>query len=70
MQINDFANADERSWQARYDFDFAGLGVPGLDRLTEENKQLSSELQRLKLETKSLYQIIAPKPGVSVCSLR
>ncbi|WP_277052892.1 OprD family porin [Zestomonas thermotolerans] len=30
VQINDFANADERSWQARYDFNFARLGVPGL----------------------------------------
>ena len=30
VQINDFANADERSWQARYEYDFAGLGVPGL----------------------------------------
>ncbi|MCY1354963.1 Porin-like protein NicP [compost metagenome] len=30
VQINDFANADERSWQARYDFDFKALGVPGL----------------------------------------
>lgn len=26
----EFASADERSWQARYDFDFAALGVPGL----------------------------------------
>lgn len=34
VQINDFANADERSWQARYDFDFASLGVPGLSFLT------------------------------------
>ncbi|WP_223446016.1 MULTISPECIES: OprD family porin [Pseudomonas] len=30
VQINDFAGADERSWQARYDFDFVTLGVPGL----------------------------------------
>jgi hypothetical protein len=34
VQINDFANADERSWQARYDFDFATLGVPGLSFMT------------------------------------
>jgi hypothetical protein len=33
VQINDFANADERSWQARYEYDFAGLGVPGLGLL-------------------------------------
>ena len=30
VQINDFANAGERSWQARYDYDFSKLGVPGL----------------------------------------
>jgi len=34
VQINDFANADQRSWQARYDFDFASMGVPGLSFLT------------------------------------
>ncbi|MBU1332390.1 MAG: OprD family porin [Gammaproteobacteria bacterium] len=34
VQINDFANADERSWQARYDFDFAKVGVPGLSFMT------------------------------------
>lgn len=26
----EFAYADERSWQARYDYDFAAMGVPGL----------------------------------------
>jgi hypothetical protein len=26
----EFAQIDERSWQARYDYDFAALGVPGL----------------------------------------
>ncbi|MFI8607069.1 OprD family porin [Pseudomonas sp. NPDC077649] len=26
----EFASADERSWQARYDYDFAAMGVPGL----------------------------------------
>ncbi|WP_137821536.1 OprD family porin [Pseudomonas sp. D(2018)] len=34
VQINDFGNADERSWQARYDFDFAALGIPGLTFMT------------------------------------
>ena len=34
VQINDFANADERSWQARYDYNFAALGVPGLTFMT------------------------------------
>jgi feruloyl esterase len=34
VQINDFGNQDERSWQARYDYDFAGLGLPGLTFMT------------------------------------
>ncbi|KAF0863398.1 OprD family porin [Pseudomonas sp. LD120] len=34
VQINDFAGADERSWQARYDYDFAKLGIPGLSFMT------------------------------------
>ncbi len=34
VQINDFANAEERSWQARYDYDFAKVGVPGLTFMT------------------------------------
>jgi hypothetical protein len=34
VQIGDFANADERSWQARYDYNFASIGVPGLTFMT------------------------------------
>ncbi|MGF6153422.1 OprD family porin [Pseudomonas fluorescens] len=34
VQINDFAGAEEHSWQARYDYDFAKLGVPGLSFMT------------------------------------
>lgn len=34
VQFGDFANRDERSWQARYDFDFAALGIPGLSVMT------------------------------------
>ncbi|MGQ7819050.1 OprD family porin [Metapseudomonas furukawaii] len=34
VQFGDFANRDERSWQLRYDFDFAALGVPGLTFMT------------------------------------
>jgi hypothetical protein len=29
-QIGDFAEAKERSWQARYDYDFTKIGIPGL----------------------------------------
>lgn len=31
IQYAEFTREDERSWQARYDFSFAGIGVPGLD---------------------------------------
>ena len=34
VQIGDFANADEKSWQVRYDYDFAALGIPGLTFMT------------------------------------
>lgn len=30
----DFANPEERSWQARYDYDFAAAGLPGLTFMT------------------------------------
>ncbi|MFK0090236.1 OprD family porin [Pseudomonas sp. NPDC090755] len=33
-QVNDFAAAQERSWQLRYDYDFKALGVPGLSFFT------------------------------------
>ncbi len=34
LQINDFGNEDEKSWQVRYDYDFTGWGVPGLSLMT------------------------------------
>ncbi|ENY78118.1 protein OpdO [Pseudomonas putida TRO1] len=34
VQINDFANIDERSWQLRYDYNFAAMGLPGLTFMT------------------------------------
>ncbi|MDZ5111258.1 OprD family porin [Pseudomonas putida] len=34
IQINDFAEPGERSWQLRYDYDFAALGMPGLSFMT------------------------------------
>jgi len=34
VQINTFVEADERSWQARYDYNFAAFGLPGLSFLT------------------------------------
>lgn len=34
MIAADFANPDEKSWQARYSYDFAALGLPGLTFMT------------------------------------
>ncbi len=34
VQINDFAFEDMKSWQARYDFNFAAVGIPGLTFMT------------------------------------
>jgi hypothetical protein len=34
VQIGNFANKDEQSWQGRYDFDFASVGIPGLTFMT------------------------------------
>lgn len=34
VQIGDFASKDEQSWQARYDYNFAAIGVPGLTFMT------------------------------------
>ncbi len=34
VQVNDFAAAQERSWQLRYDYDFKAIGINGLSILT------------------------------------
>lgn len=34
VQINDFGLAEMKSWQARYDFNFASVGIPGLTFMT------------------------------------
>ncbi len=34
VQVNDFANAQERSWQLRYDYDFKAMGINGLSFMT------------------------------------
>jgi hypothetical protein len=44
VQINDFANADERSWQARYDYDLGKLGVPGLSFMTRYIKGTDAQI--------------------------
>src|SRR5690554_1707955 len=34
VQVIDFNAKDERSWQARYDYNFEGMGIPGLNFMT------------------------------------
>jgi len=54
IQVMRFDRAQERSWQARYDVDFAGVGIPGLTALAryvrgdnfEYNGQSAKEWER------------------------
>ena len=38
MFNGNFTNEDERSWQLRYDYDFAAMGVPGLVSMVRYGK--------------------------------
>lgn len=44
VQINDFAGAKEKSWQVRYDFNFAAVGIPGLTFMSRYVKGRDVEL--------------------------
>ncbi|MBS7662837.1 OprD family porin [Pseudomonas lalucatii] len=62
VQIGDFANKDEQSWQARYDFNFASIGVPGLTFMTRylsgDNVELGanrSEGKEWERDTELMY---------------
>lgn len=44
VQIGDFADAHERSWQVRHDFDFAALGLPGLSLMNRYVKGDNAEI--------------------------
>jgi len=62
VQISDFANKDEQSWQARYDFNFASIGIPGLTfmtrYLTGDNVELAanrSEGKEWERNTELMY---------------
>ncbi len=44
VQINDFAGAKEKSWQLRYDFNFATVGLPGLTFMSRYVKGQDVEL--------------------------
>ena len=34
VQVGHYGNRDEKSWQARYDYNFASIGIPGLTFMT------------------------------------
>ncbi|MCO6056010.1 OprD family porin [Pseudomonas sp. MOB-449] len=42
-QYNDFSEAGETSWQLRYDYDFAALGIPGLSLMTRYFRSRDAE---------------------------
>ncbi len=44
VQVNDFAEAGQRSWQLRYDYDFARLDIPGLTFMTRYTSGDQAEL--------------------------
>jgi hypothetical protein len=44
----DFANPEEKSWQLRYDFDFAALGIPGLSIMTRYIKGNGIQLKNVE----------------------
>ncbi|MCY1432839.1 Porin-like protein NicP [compost metagenome] len=52
VQVGDFADAEERSWQLRHDFDFAALGIPGLTLMNRYIKGDNAEIAGLANEGK------------------
>nr|WP_308812291.1 OprD family porin [Pseudomonas entomophila] len=46
VQLGDFAEKDERSWQARYDLDLARVGLPGLTFMTRYLKGSDADVPR------------------------
>ncbi|MBT8766824.1 OprD family porin [Metapseudomonas boanensis] len=75
VQINDFANADERSWQARYDFDFASLGVPGLSFMTRyisgDNAQITGSTEEgREWERDAEFKYVVPSGSLKNLTLR
>ncbi|MNZ23249.1 Porin-like protein NicP precursor [compost metagenome] len=52
VQVGDFADTEERSWQLRHDFDFAALGIPGLTLMNRYIKGDNAEIAGLANEGK------------------
>ena len=46
----EFGAKDEKSWQLRHDYNFAGLGIPGLSMINRYVKGAGADLGRGKAE--------------------
>ena len=58
VYYSDFNSPNERSWQARYDFDFASVGVPGLSFMTRYLR--GSNIDNSKVDLNGAYAYYAP----------
>ncbi|HEX8540884.1 MAG TPA: OprD family porin [Pseudomonas sp.] len=75
VQVNDFAAAQERSWQLRYDYDFKGIGIKGLSFLTryvggDHIKVLGSEQEGKEWERDSELKYVVQGGTFRDVSLR
>ncbi|SEN18210.1 outer membrane porin, OprD family [Pseudomonas sp. ok272] len=75
LQVNDFAAAQERSWQLRYDYDFKAIGLNGLSFLTryvsgDQIKVPGSELEGKEWERDSELKYVVQGGTFKDVSLR
>jgi hypothetical protein len=75
IQVNDFAAAQERSWQARYDYDFKAVGLSGLTFMTryvngDNIKVTGSEAEGKEWERDSELKYVAQTGTFKDLSLR
>jgi hypothetical protein len=75
VQVNDFAAAQERSWQLRYDYDFKAIGINGLSFLTryvngDHIKVLGSEQEGKEWERDSELKYVIQTGTFKDVSLR
>jgi hypothetical protein len=75
VQVNDFAAAQERSWQVRYDYDFKAIGINGLSFLTryvngDHIKVLGSDQEGKEWERDSELKYVVQSGTFKDVSLR
>jgi hypothetical protein len=75
VQVNDFAAAQERSWQLRYDYDFKAIGINGLSFLTryvngDHIKVLGSDQEGKEWERDSELKYVVQSGTFKDVSLR